>query len=192
MAELKDNGLIAKGLEVAAKAHAGDIRKGGDGIPYIVHPVEVAMILQKNGMSDELIVAGLLHDTLEDTDLTKEEIEDAFNARILELVIGASEELADRESTAWEKRKEHTLDFLKDDDTAIDIKYVACADKLSNIRSTIRDYDEVGEELWDIFNRGYEKQKWYYEGLVDSLKELNGVEIYEEFKLAVNYLFKKS
>ncbi|OCL27543.1 metal-dependent phosphohydrolase [Orenia metallireducens] len=186
--QLNKNKLIAKALEVAAKAHYGDMRKGKEDTPYIIHPVEVAMILQENGTKEEVIAAALLHDTLEDTDLTEEELKGIFNSRITEMVIGASEELEDRESTPWEERKEHTINYLKTIND-IDIKYIACADKLANIRSMIRDYDEIGDELWTIFNRGYKKQKWYYESLVDSLNQLEGVKMYEQFKLAVKYLF---
>jgi len=186
--KLNKNKLIAKALEVGARAHYGDMRKGKEETPYIIHPVEVAMILQENNIEEDVIAAALLHDTLEDTDLTEGDLRGIFNDRIAKLVIGASEELEGRENTPWEDRKEHTINYLKDS-ADIDVKYIACADKLANIRSMIRDYDEIGDELWTIFNRGYEKQRWYYQSLVDSLSELEGVKMYEQFKLAVNYLF---
>jgi (p)ppGpp synthase/HD superfamily hydrolase len=185
--ELNKNKLIADAIKVTAKAHQGGTRKGGDEIPYIIHPVEVAITLQKNEMSDEIIAAGLLHDTLEDTHLKVEDLTDIFGKKITELVIGASEELDNRENTSWEKRKEYTINHLKNAD--LEIKYIACADKLSNIRSMIRDYDRIGDELWERFNRGYDKQKWYYENLVNSLEDLKGIDMYEQFKSAVNYLF---
>jgi (p)ppGpp synthase/HD superfamily hydrolase len=189
--ELNTNKLVAKALEVAARAHYGDMRKGKEeDVPYIVHPVEVAMILQENGIEEDVIAAALLHDTLEDTELTEKDLKDIFNDRIAELVIGASEKLEDRDNTPWEERKEHTINYLKTIND-IDIKYIACADKLANIRSMIRDYDEIGDELWSIFNRGYEKQKWYYESLVESLAQLKGAKMYEQFKLAVKYLFSQ-
>ena len=186
--QLNKNKLIAKALKVAAKAHRGGNRKGGDEIPYIVHPVEAAMVLQENEMSDKIIAASLLHDTLEDTDLTINDIEDKFGKEITQLVLGASEKLKDRENTSWEERKKNTIEHLKQADK--DVQYIACADKLSNIRSMIRDYDEIGDKLWPRFTRGYQKQKWYYTNLVDSLKALEGLKMYEQFKLAVDYLFK--
>ena len=65
-----NNDLIARALRLAALSHKNDTRKGKE-LPYIVHPVEVAMILQENGMEDDIIIAGLLHDILDDTELTK-------------------------------------------------------------------------------------------------------------------------
>ncbi|MCF8000635.1 MAG: HD domain-containing protein [Halanaerobiales bacterium] len=188
--ELKKNKLIADAIEIAVKAHHGGTRKGGDNLPYIIHPIEVALTLQKNEMSDAIIAAGLLHDTLEDTYITVDDLMDEFGEKITNLVIGASEELENRENTSWEQRKEYTVKHLKNVD--LDIKYIACADKLSNIRSMIRDHDKIGDDLWERFNRGYDKQKWYYENLVISLKELEDLNMYEQFKEAVYYLFGKT
>ncbi|MCT4566012.1 MAG: HD domain-containing protein [Maledivibacter sp.] len=182
----KFNYLINKAIEEAAKAHSTQYRKVTK-IPYIVHPFEVALILQENSASEEVIAAGILHDTLEDTELTKEEIRDIFGDRILELVLGASEELDDRENTPWHDRKLHTIEHLKN--APRDVKMIACADKLSNIRSMIKGYDDMGDRLWDRFNAPYGKQKWYYHSLVDSLKELQEFKMYSQFKEAVNYLF---
>jgi len=71
-----------------------------------------------------------------------------------------------------------------------DIKCITCADKLSNLRSMIRNYKVKENDIWDNFNRGYHKQKWYYKSLVDSLQELEDISMYEEFKIGVSYLFK--
>lgn len=180
------NDLINKAIIVAAKAHEGHYRKASN-IPYIVHPFEVAMTLQKNGASKEVITAGMLHDTLEDTSLTENDIKDIFGEKILKLVLGASEELENRENRSWEERKKHTVEYSKN--APFEIKLIICSDKLSNIRSMIRDYKEMGEKLWEKFNAPYLKQKWYYESLVDSLDELEGYEMYEEFKEAVKKLF---
>ena len=186
MSKLETNQLTAKALRIASSAHQGEVRKSKE-IPYIVHPVEAAMVLQRNGQSDKLIAACLLHDTLENTDINKEQLEEEFGSEIKELVIGASEQLEVREEKDWEDRKEHTINYLKT--APREVKYLSCADKLSNVRSMIRDYEHIGDEFWNRFNRGYEDQKWYYNGLVDSLDELEGEEIYEQFVLAVNYLF---
>lgn len=185
--ELKKNQLIANALEFAAKAHKGHNRKGRNEIPYIVHPVEVALILQKNEMADYIIAAGLLHDTLEDTSLKVDELIDRFGKEIAGLVIDASERLENRENIPWEKRKEYTIKHLKN--AELKVKYIACADKLSNTRSMIRDYDLIGDALWDRFKRGYDKQNWYYSNLMNSLGELEGLKMYGQFQKAVKYLF---
>ena len=180
--------LLSSALRVASKYHEGQKRKGKD-VPYIVHPIETAMILINNDMGDEIIAAGFLHDVLEDTKMTEEKLKDIFNERIVNLVKGASESLEDREKISWEERKKHTIEYLKIAEK--DVKSITCADKLSNIKSMKADYEKIGDKLWDRFNRGYGKQKWYYESLVDSLKELEGLKMYKEFKSVVEKLFKE-
>ncbi len=187
MQEIYCNEIIARALKVAARCHQGDSRKESK-TPYIVHPVEVAMILQNHFDDEELIAAGLLHDTLEDTGLTKEELRKLFNDRIVRLVLGASERLENLEKTPWKKRKKHTIESVKDAEQ--DIKYLVCADKLANIRSMIRDKKSLGDRLWDKFNAGYDCQKWYYHNMTASLKALEGKKIYQEFTEAVSYLFE--
>jgi len=182
------NKLIIKALEYSAVNHKKEVRKGSN-VPYIVHPVEAAMILKDNYFTKEVIAAGLLHDLLENTDVSKEEIQKEFGREVLRLVVGASERLDNREERSWKKRKKHTIKFLKND-ADLKIKAVACADKLSNISSMIRDLDnEDAEKFWGKFNAEVEDQKWYYESLVDSLQELEGLKMYEKFKKAVNQLF---
>lgn len=183
----KKNKIIARALEVSTRAHNGHYRKGNNKIPYIVHPFEVALILQENNMSDQIIAAGLLHDTLEDTEMTIEYLKEELGEVIAEFVLGASEKLKNRSNTCWETRKEHTIKHLKK--ANIEIQCIICADKLSNIRSMIRNHDEIGDQLWNRFNRGYQKQKWYYTNLVKSLDDLEGMEMYKQFKIAVDYLF---
>ena len=192
--------MIRKALEFAAVYHKDGVRKGSK-VPYIVHPFEVALILQENGMEDRIIAAGLLHDTLEDTELTPEQIREEFGDDILHLVLGASEELEGREETLWGERKKHTIEYLKT--APLDVKYIVCADKLSNMRSMLADHEKKGEKFWDKFmnsdkkiggseySREYkrEKQKWYYENLVKNLQELEGLKMYEELKEAVRELF---
>lgn len=181
------NYLINKAIEVAAKAHERHYRKVTD-IPYIVHPFEVALILQENGVADEVIAAGILHDTLEDTDLSEDDIKEIFGETILELVLGASEELEGRENRSWDERKLHTIESLKN--AKEHVKMIACADKLSNIRSMITGYNKMGSKLWDRFNAPYEKQKWYYQSLIQSLESLEGLKMYAQFKEAVRFLFR--
>jgi (p)ppGpp synthase/HD superfamily hydrolase len=106
------------------------------------------------------------------------------------LVIGASEVLEDRENTSWKERKRHTIIYLLN--APFEVKIVSCADKLSNIRSMIKDDTTHGGKLWERFNAGFEDQKWYYTELVKSLAELKDYEMYIEFKRNVNQLFESS
>ena len=101
---LKYNSRLIKALYFAADAHKNQKRKGSD-MAYIVHPVEVAMILLENNMPEDLIIAGLLHDVLEDTDKSKIDIENEFGKKVLDLVVGASEELEGREKKIGKPEK---------------------------------------------------------------------------------------
>lgn len=130
--------MLEKAIVIATMAHKGQTRKGR-GIPYIFHPMEVGYILAAEGCKEPLIAAGILHDTIEDTELTAKSIEEIFGVEIRDLVLGASESNRDVKDITWDERKQHTLDYLKNDATE-DIKLISCADKLSNIRSIERNY----------------------------------------------------
>ena len=114
---------IHNAIIFASIKHQNQKRKGTN-LPYIVHPMEVMQILTENGCSENVIVAGILHDTLEDTDTTPQEIEKEFGKDILAIVQSESED----KSKTWKERKQHTIDCLKTD--SLETKLVCCADKL--------------------------------------------------------------
>lgn len=147
-------------------AHKGQVRKSKQ-IPYIVHPMMVGTLLLEVGCSTELIISGYLHDTIEDTDVTEADIERVFGNEVLQIVLGCSE--PDKRA-AWEARKQHTIQFLQSE-ASRDVCMVTCADKLHNIRSMVLDYEVEQEAMWDTFNRGKEKQGWYYTELVEVLRQ---------------------
>jgi hypothetical protein len=155
--------LMDQAIEFAATKHRHQQRKGTD-IPYISHPYGVGMILLKANCKEEVIIAGILHDTLEDTETTEEEILHQFGQNVLDLVKGCSE--PDKGAT-WEERKKHTHDYLKQ--APLSIRQVACADKLHNLCSIKRNLEEQGEKAWERFNRGRDSQEWYYTEIVESL-----------------------
>jgi len=179
--------MIQLAIEVAAKAHRNQTRKGTD-IPYISHPYAVGIMLLREGSSEDIVSAGILHDTIEDTWVTLEYINRNFGEKVAEIVAGCSEP---DKSLPWEDRKIHTLKFLKT--SSPEIRIVACADKLHNIRSTYEEYKKVGEAVWTRFNRGRDKQLWYYTGLVDVLcnnpSNPQNIKLFDELKREVNTLF---
>lgn len=177
--------LIDKALQVASVAHEGQYRKNTN-IPYIAHPVAVGMILQKAGYRDELVAAGILHDTVEDTNITMEDIEREFGSEIARIVEGCSEP---DKSLSWEERKEHTIEFLKT--ASEEIRVVACADKLHNVRSIREDVDQLGEVVWGRFNRDKKHQDWYYKNVVQSLGFATKFPILEELEEEIERLFKR-
>jgi len=184
-------------LKIAWDVHKEQLRKGSRD-PYIIHPIEVAVILYENGADEDILNAALLHDTIEDTKGDKKEliniIKQNFNKRTLDLILAVSEPLKisgslsqEEEIKTWKYRKEHTIEFVKN--SSRDVKMLICADKLSNIRSTYKEYKKVGKKVWENFNAGYREQKWYYLSLVEALSELQGFKMYDEFKCLVNEIF---
>jgi (p)ppGpp synthase/HD superfamily hydrolase len=177
-----------RALAVAAAAHRGQQRKGS-GRPFIVHPVGVARLLVEAGCGDEIVAAGLLHDTLEDTRLTLEDLHRFFGETVAATVAGCSEP---DKSVPWKTRKLHTLQTLRK--APHEVRLVTCADKLDNVLSLVEDEREQGEALWGRFNRGRDDQAWYYRSIVQSLSM--GEECFEpctellsELQAAVESLF---
>lgn len=117
---------IDEAIVFAAKAHGKQERKGTD-IPYISDPFGVAMLLQQSGCDEDIVIAGLLHDTVEDTAVTVDDIIEHFGHHVAELVTAASEP---DKLLPWEERKKHTLEFLAK--APLDVRHLICADKLHN------------------------------------------------------------
>ena len=176
--------LIDKALQIASLAHAGQFRKNTN-IPYIVHPVAVGMILQKVGYRDEMIAAGILHDTVEDTDLTLSDLERNFGKEIALIVEGCSEP---DKSLSWEERKLHTIEFLQM--APEEIRVVACADKLHNVMSIRKDIEQSGEVVWSRFKRGKDQQAWYYRNVLNSLGLLSNFPLLEALEKEIVLLFE--
>ena len=154
---------IDRAFQVALKAHSGQMRKGTL-IPYISHPVAVSLRLSRAGCSEDEIIAGVLHDCVEDTELTLDDIRREFGESVAEIVEGCSE--PDKE-LSWEDRKSHTIEFLKT--APVGICRVVCGDKLHNIATISQDLEQVGQEVWSRFNRSKEQQAWYYRGIIQSM-----------------------
>ncbi len=179
--------VIDDAIDVAEEAHSGQFRKGSD-IPYISHPRAVARILSDAGCSEEMVVAGILHDTVEDTSLTLDYIREKFGSGVAQIVQGCSEP---DKSLPWEQRKQHTVEFLKT--ASLEVRAVTCADKLHNLLTIIADYEIVGDNVWDRFSRGKGAQEWYYRELVASLCDQPDCQragtIFQQFRDSVETLF---
>ncbi|GGM34214.1 phosphohydrolase [Paraliobacillus quinghaiensis] len=165
---------IMDAITYAAKKHDGQKRKA-DGTPYIIHPYRVAMRLKAAGLQDHVVIAGLLHDVVEDTDCTLDEISTLFGHKVAELVGIASEP---DKSAAWEERKKHTIETVKS--APIEAKLVVCADKIDNLQSILDNESTLGKEMWQSFKRGRESQQWYYQNIYQSLVYDIDVEEYHE------------
>lgn len=153
----------------ATKAHKGQVRKGTD-VDYICHPMEVLQILTQMGADQNLLIAGVLHDVVEDTDVTLDEIFDRFGADVGNLIAHHSED----KRKPWRERKEHAVSSLGYADKRTQM--LVMADKVSNQRSIYADLMEYGENTWDKFNAPKEEQSWYYSAVQDALKEMQNYE----------------
>lgn len=166
-------------IHEALKAHDGQKRKLEKDI-YAAHPIEVGFILSEYNLDYEVIIAGILHDTIEDTYIDYNFLKDKFGKKVADLVKGVSE---DDKSLPWDVRKQASIDYLLNE-ASIEEKYIICADKLSNIRSFCRSIDKSkhpkDSDIWNKFHAGFEKQKWYYKKTIEGLDELKHLDIYKE------------
>ena len=186
-----DTTLLDRAIEFAVRAHAGTERRG-KGFPYIVHPMEAMEIVSTITADQELLAAAALHDTVEDTDVTVEDIREQFGDRVAALVEEESDKFTPgvSEEDSWHQRKQAAIDRLAA--ASHDAKIVALGDKLSNMRAISRDYSVMGDKLWNIFHAKDPKDhEWHYRGLAKSLEELWDTFAYQEFERLINQVFGK-
>lgn len=185
--ELAENELLNDAIAYATAMHRSGLRKGTN-MPYIVHPLEVMHILEVMTGDKHLMAAGVLHDVVEDTSATLEDVYARFGDDIGALVEGHTEK---HKEDPWEKRKEEALAHLAKAD-AREQKLVL-ADKLANMRAIARDYAKYGEDLWQRFKRGKNVQSWYYHAAVKAMSDLEfdteAKPFYKEFEDKVNQVF---
>lgn len=178
--------MIQKAVAFATKAHEGFVRKGTN-IPYITHPLETAVIVSMMSEDEELIAAALLHDVIEDTAITKEELEENFGTRVFQLVCAESED----KSKSWLERKTSTIEHLQV--AGRDEKILTLGDKLSNMRSTARDYLAIGDQIWNRFNEKRKSyQGWYYVSVAKALADMEEFSCYQEYLALCKYVFGNS
>lgn len=182
----ENNGMLEQAIQFAMDYHKGSSRKGTSR-PYILHPLETLQILSSMDADTNLMMAGVLHDTLEDTAATLLDIYDRFGVDVSALVNFHTE---DKRKT-WHARKLHTITELPK--ATPRQKMLVLADKVANLRDMYTDYKKIGEELWERFNAPKESQSWYYSNLKDGLSELQDIpktaDIYQEMTDLYQNLF---
>ena len=181
--------VLDRAIIFAVKAHAGTERRG-KGYPYIVHPLEAVEIVATMTKDQELLAAAALHDTVEDTDVTVEQIRTEFGERVADLVATESDEMPAgiSEEDSWHSRKQAAIDRLAK--ASREAKMVALGDKLSNMRAIARDFADQGDALWNLFHAKDPKDhEWHYRGLAEALEELDGTYAYQEFVKLINQVF---
>ena len=181
--------ILDKAIIYAANAHSGAFRKSTK-TPYIVHPIEAAVIAARLTVDEEVIAAAVLHDVVEDTDTTKETLEKEFGKRIAALVCADSEDKREDRPAAetWEIRKKETLDAIPS--ASRDEQIIILSDKLANLRSIYDDYTRIGDELFNRFNvKDKNKHAWYYCGVAERLDKLQDTNAYKDYVELLNKVF---
>jgi len=162
---------IERALSVALHAHEGQVRKCEDRVPYVVHPLHVALMLAQCGADPEVIQAGLLHDVVEDSPLwTMDRLEREFGARVRSVV----EELSEDKALSWEQRKRQGVDSVAE--MSPDAVLVKACDKLHNLRSLANALSRAPDPslVWQRFKGGRERTLILSEELVAALSRRAG------------------
>jgi (p)ppGpp synthase/HD superfamily hydrolase len=165
----------AQAFALAEWLHGDQYRKNSDEealrIPYLTHLIDVMSLLIQVGANDDQLIAGLLHDALEDQPETPDGedthtvISQIFGARVLELVEAATDGNSgeDRGPSNWHPRKQAHLDEMASHVTTDpEALLVPLADKLANGQAIVNDLHLVGPVVWDRFNAGRDEVLWYY------------------------------
>ena len=184
--------LVSEAILFAVKSHDGMRRKKSDA-PYILHPMEAAVIVGTMTDDQDLIAAAALHDVVEDAGICIEEIEEKFGRRVRELVGSETEDKrADLPpADTWRVRKEESLSVLKNaNDTAVLMVWLG--DKLANMRSIYRDWKVEGDAMWQRFNqKDVKEQAWYYSSIVKLTERLSDKSAWLEYKTLTELVFGK-
>ena len=183
--------LVSEAIAFAVKAHDGMRRKKSD-VPYILHPMEAAVIVGTMTDDQNLIAAAVLHDVVEDADITINEIEIKFGERVRQLVASETEDKrADRPPTeTWRVRKEESLAVLKNTDD-LGVLMVWLGDKLANMRAIYRDFKVEGHAMWQRFNqKDPAQQAWYYRSIVELTERISHTSAWLEYKTLTELVFE--
>ena len=184
--------LVSQAIAFAVKAHDGMRRKKSEA-PYILHPMEAAVIVGTMTDDQHLIAAAALHDVVEDAGITIEEIGEKFGARVKELVASETEDKrADLPpAETWRIRKEESLQVLKNTED-LGVLMVWLGDKLANMRSIYREWKRDGDAMWQRFNQHDPKeQAWYYRSIAKLTERLSQTSAWLEYQTLTELVFGK-
>jgi (p)ppGpp synthase/HD superfamily hydrolase len=170
---------VERAVGVALRAHGDQVRKGDSQMPYIVHPVTVALILSRYWNDEDVIIAGLLHDTLEDTTLPREEIAREFGDKVLGYVEDVTEPKLP--GVSWETKKDRYLRRLEAAPQGSML--VACADKIANLISMVAVHATEGAAVWRRFNATPAQKLGFYRQVYATIRSAWGrCPLLEEFR----------
>lgn len=184
--------LVSKAVCLAAEAFDRKKRKGS-GTPAVLHSLEAASIASLLTKDENIIAAAVLHDVVEDTDISLDEIRRDFGPRVAELVEAETENKR-KELPAvqtWHIRKQESIDLLRNSEDE-GIKIIFLSDKLSNIRSIYSDMLKEGDTVWQKFNqKDPEEYYWYYKCIAEALIDLKDSASWQELSCLISRVFKE-
>ena len=177
-------------LLFATRKHAGQTRKASR-IPYVGHLLGVASLVLEAGGDEDLAIAALLHDVVEDCGGRPilKEVERRFGERVAHIVDGCTDSYAEPKPP-WYERKGKYLKRLRRENT--EVRLVSCADKLHNVGTILRDYREVGESIWERFRGKRDGTLWYYRALADEFRRTRPNRLVKELERLVRQLEKET
>ena len=182
--------IVETAIHFAIDAHSGVKRKGKNS-PYILHPLEAMLIVSKLTDDEDVIAAAVLHDTLEDTDVTAEDLQREFGDRVMKLVCAESENKRRDQSmeSTWKARKGETIDHIRH--ASKEEKLICLGDKLANLQEIAGDYLLLGDALWSRFNqKDKAMHAWYYGSIYQILQqEFGPIPAIQEFGKLLNEVF---
>ncbi|KAA9269938.1 bifunctional (p)ppGpp synthetase/guanosine-3',5'-bis(diphosphate) 3'-pyrophosphohydrolase [Corynebacterium amycolatum] len=166
-ASTRPSGRLMRGIATASRAHDGHYRKGS-GVPYISHPMAVMLIAASVTNDEDVLLAALFHDILEDVpeNYSRAEMEDEFGPRVVEIVEGVTK---DSSLPSWQERADAYLEQLSRGSAESII--VAAADKFHNLSQTLEDLDREGHSLWRRFRSTPSQQLWWYTNVRNVIAE---------------------
>ena len=175
-----------RAFSFAAEKHSGQTRKAST-IPYIAHLLGVASLVLDAGGDEDLAIAALLHDVVEDCGGAPmlKEVGRLFGSRVAKVVDGCTDTDVSPKPP-WLERKKKYITRLRKEDAGT--RLVSAADKLNNVRSILSDYRAIGESVWSRFSGGRDGTLWYYRTLRDEFLRDKPNRITRDLELAVNEL----
>ena len=172
-----------RALVFATRKHAGQHRKGTT-VPYLAHLLSVAGLVLEAGGDEDLAIAALLHDVVEDCGGAPmlQEIRRRFGKRVAHVVDGCTDTDLDPKPP-WLQRKKDYIAHLRTADA--DTRLVSAADKLHNVRSIVATYREIGDRVWERFHGKRDGTLWYYRTLLDEFQRKRSSPLIRELERAV-------
>ena len=185
--------LLGRAVQYAAEKHDA-IRRKGTALPYILHPLEAAVIVGTMTDDQEILSAAVLHDVVEDTSASVDELQRLFGERVAQLVAAESEnKRTDRPAAdTWQERKEEAIAAIRDTQD-LAVKMICLGDKLSNMRSFSRDFAEMGQAFYQRFNqKDPQMHRWYHRSIADAMPELMYTDAWKEYDGLIRQVFDEA